>query len=72
MSTVMKNASDLRVGDKILGGENWFVIKQITRSPYGGVRFPVIHLEDRNGVLRNIDTGASAKLQDHLYEIQSD
>ncbi len=68
--SIQKTAGQLKVGDKILGNTNHFRIRKLTPSPLTGLHCPVIELEDSNGMVKTIDTGSSAKLQDHLYEVE--
>ena len=68
--SVRKSARDLRVGDKILGGQNYWIIESIENSKLAGRSYPAISVVDAYGVRKVIETGANEKLQDHIYEVE--
>ena len=68
--SVRKSARDLRAGDKILGGSNYWVIQSVKNSALTGSSYPCITVIDSNGVQKVIETGANEKLQDHIYEVE--
>lgn len=66
-----KRASELRVGDKILGNTNHFEILAIRQSPLTGVTYPILDVVDAHGVTRTLETGKDTKTQDLEYEVEA-
>ena len=67
--TVKKKANQLRVGDKIVGNTNYWLIKAIRPSSLTGSMYPILDVVDAFGKEMSIETGANEKLQDHIYEV---
>jgi len=68
---VKKKANELRVGDKILGQTNFYVVMDVRASKFTGNTYPVIDIVDSKGQKMTVETGASEKFQDHIYEVDS-
>lgn len=68
-SLVTKRARELKVGDKIMGNTNWFLIQSLEKG-IAGVFHPRITGVDAFGKPMSIDTGATGILQDTTYEVE--
>ena len=68
--TVKKKANELRVGDKILGETNFYIVNSVKNSALTGSIYPVIEIVDSHGLTKIVETGANEKFQDHIYEVE--
>lgn len=68
-TTEQKTAAQLRVGDKILGNNNYLIIDKI-RPGIAGVFYPILDMTDAYGRKSSVDTGSTARKQDSVYIVE--
>lgn len=70
LGQIEKKASQLRVGDRIVGNTNYMTI-DVIRPGIAGIFFPIIECTDATGRKLVVDTGSTPRLQDSTFTVDA-
>lgn len=68
-TTERKTAAQLKVGDKILGTNNFLLVNKI-RPGIAGIFYPILEMTDAYGKKYVRDTGQTARIQDSTFVVE--